>query len=199
MSGIPVTPEDLFETYLPERFGALAAQAVGSLPSDASPASIAVRLVGEARVFSLRIRAGQLVVGSVVEPDCAVQIAVSRDTLVAVLERAQPHADEVPLEPVVRALQRFAFDAEKAKLIAAVPGTLRLVVREGSRELDVSITPGASDRGAEAAACTLRVDAADLEAVRNGSCDPLQLFFQGKIGIEGDAQIAMLLGSAFMA
>jgi predicted lipid carrier protein YhbT len=73
------------------------------------------------------------------------------------------------------------------------------VVREGARELDVSVTPGASDRSAEAAACTLRVDAADLEAVRNGTSDPLQLFFQGKIGIEGDAQIAMMLGSAFMA
>ena len=49
-------------------------------------------------------------------------------------------------------------------------------------------------QGTDDACCTLRADADTFIAVLSGHADPAQLFFSGRLQIEGDLGVAMRLG-----
>jgi predicted lipid carrier protein YhbT len=55
---------------------------------------------------------------------------------------------------------------------------------------DVGVTEGDGDAG-----CTISMDAADYVDMREGRSDPQQLFFQGKLQVDGDIGLAMKLQS----
>ncbi len=53
---------------------------------------------------------------------------------------------------------------------------------------------GGARQGTDDASCTLRADADTFIAVLSGQADPAQLFFSGRLQIEGDLGVAMRLG-----
>ena len=53
---------------------------------------------------------------------------------------------------------------------------------------------GGAREGNDNACCTMRADADTFAAVLSGRADPSQLFFSGRLQIEGDLGVAMRLG-----
>ncbi len=93
-------------------------------------------------------------------------------------------------------LELLNLDDEALKLVQDIPGALKLVVRDAETTYTASLGPGS--RAIAPPACALSCSLADAELLRTGKVQPMELFFGGRIQIEGDPQVAIGLAGLFM-
>jgi hypothetical protein len=93
-------------------------------------------------------------------------------------------------------LELLNLDDEALNLVQDIPGALKLVVRDAETTYTASLGPGS--RAIAPPACSLSCSLADAELLRTGKVQPMELFFGGRIQIEGDPQVAMGLAGLFM-
>lgn len=193
MNEIPQSPEEFITRWLPERF----AEARGLFGDKSSSGSIAFELLDSMQSWSLSIQAGKLTVTPGIAGDLVVRICTTSAAFAGLLAGVPDRSSELQSSPQLNIIKNLALDAEKAKLVKNLPGSLAFEVKEASQLLRVVIIPGTCSPTA-APSCTLRIDAADFAELKAGATQPFQLLMQGKIAIEGDAQIAMMLGTSLM-
>jgi hypothetical protein len=82
-------------------------------------------------------------------------------------------------------------------LIQSIPGALQLIINDGDDDsCRVTLAPG--QQPLVPAACTLKCSLADAQALRAGTVQPMELFFGGRLLLEGDPQVAMALVGLFV-
>jgi putative sterol carrier protein len=88
---------------------------------------------------------------------------------------------------------------QKAGTADAIGSTIKFVFNggEGQVFLDGSGPENTVSNEDKEAACTVKVDKEDFDAMLSGELDPMGAFMGGKLAIEGDMSVAMTLTSIF--
>lgn len=175
---------DFFEAWLPETFARLANKEPNKVPSDCS-------LVAEvgSLTFTASVRAGALSVVQGRQPGAEATFAVR--TSLEAFTRLLPDRDALR-----KAEDRFGhllrLDAETVRLVAAVPGALRVRVNDAATSLDVVLGPGKADLSAPR--CTVVCQFSDFQDLQAQRQNPMDLFLAGKLVLDGDLEVALALG-----
>lgn len=188
-------PEQFFGVDLPRRARALAAV----LRNRSSVGSVAFHVEG-AGTWSLRLLDGVLEVGRDVEDDVVLQLLVTLDDFgpLVVSSVEQLSEDESSLAGRMSALKALSVDAETARLVRHVPGSVLLVVRDGDVRRRLLLSPGRREPNLDQADCTIECEYGDLLDVQAGRQDAMSLFVAGKLKLSGNVQIAMAMSSLFV-
>lgn len=189
MSAAPRSPREFFESYLPGWF----ASAAGS--SVTSPGSLLFH-VGDER-FALRLVAGKLEVSSALVSDAILQVSLSPADFAALVEQGQPLFESGASDRVL-ALRALALDAERAKLIRDVDGSVAFEIDEPDVLRTLLLSPGSALAGASPPACTVRLAGADFWGLSRGERNPLELLMNGKLRIQGRMEVALALSSVLL-
>lgn len=194
---IPNTAAELFEKWIPARFAEFLATNTGKTLQPNEHCSVVVTV--DAESWLLQIRERQLTVtSSPADAPASFRLQVSGATLerfvlseIASLPSVPEHTP--PSSPLLKLL---SLDDEFLELVQAIPGGLRLVVKDGETQYSATLGPGS--RPVSPAACTMSCTLADAELLRGGKVQPMELFFGGRIQLEGDPQVAMGLAGLLL-
>lgn len=189
---VPDEPGAFFEGYLPARFEALREL----VPRKTSIGSVTARVV-DAGEWSLRLREGDLEISRGMEDDVVLQLTIPAvDFAPLVVESARRAANAaVTSQGILRAL---SVDAETARLVRHVPGSVLLAVRDADRVRQLLLSPGRRIADLDMPDCTIACEQADFIAMQTGQQQPMQLFTAGKLRLTGNVQIALALAGLFV-
>jgi hypothetical protein len=181
---------DFIERTLPELLER------GSLPPVSSVGSVTVRVPGVGE-WSLRIDEGRLVVTRALEDDVIVQLTIPADDFCPLIVQGVQRASD-PVKAGRAFLKALSLDAETARLIRHVPGSILLEARDGPHVRKLLFTPGRRAANLDAADCTISCALSDLEAVQAGRARGMDLFTSGKLTLRGNVQLALALSGLFL-
>jgi hypothetical protein len=213
---VPELPEPFLVEFLPAVVSQLGAAAPAEAGMGAgrpsvrrrgvpSSAGIGVRVV-DVGEWTLRTAERVLRASAGIADDVALQISL-------------PAQDFTPLivEPTRRALAahdgsgagsellartlwaRFGrFDEEAAELLRQQQGRILVRIEDAGTLRRVALTPGLLAYSLETAECTVDCSLAALLELQEKRKNPLDLFYEGRIRIAGDAQIALALAGLFL-
>jgi hypothetical protein len=188
---VPSDPDAFFCDYLP-RFFADSGETFGGATSVGS-VTLRVEPAGE---WSLRLRDGELEVVRGLEDDVVIQVTTPAEDFTALLaEMAMRTSAPAPSGFRKGPLGALLADAETARLVRHVPGSLLFVARDGEARRRVLFTPGRRAAKLESAECTIECSLDDLRNAGKTGVTPLALFASGKLKISGNIQIAMALSA----
>lgn len=194
---IPQTVSELFEVWLPARFAEFLSTHAGNAAQPNEHCTVNIECGAQSWLLSVKNR--QLVVeASTPQSAASFRLQVAENTVQHFVLREIANLPPIPQDvpPSSPLLKLLNLDDEALNLVQNIPGALKLVVRDGETSYTASLGPGS--RAATPAACTLTVGLADAELLRAGSAQPMELFFGGRIQIEGDPQVAMGLAGLFL-
>lgn len=206
MSQIPDAPGEFFTSFVPQRFAALPASVHNVLVSKSSPGSLVCRVEGDpGGVWSLRLVSGKVEVSPEAAADVLLQITIPADDFAAVLvegariyEAAHPEISSQSLERQLIAFKALAIDAERARLIRAIPGSMAFHIKDGDRIRRLGLTPGGKPAKLDKPECRVECMMSDFRDMQTGKVQPMQLFMQQKMKMIGNAQIPMALSTVFV-
>ncbi|MBI4511922.1 MAG: SCP2 sterol-binding domain-containing protein [Deltaproteobacteria bacterium] len=196
MTEIPSTPREFFTTYLPARFAA----ARQAFSGKSSPGSMTFHVHGDAGgSWTLSLANGELEVtpGTCGEP--VVQAFLSREDFEHLLLQAArlEEAQGGGLETQLLAFKALTLDAERAKMLRSVTGSVAFVIADGSVTRKVVIAVG-DVRSVEQPDCRVECQVTDFLDLTAGRQLAIQLAMSGRMRLLGNAQVAMALGAVFM-
>ena len=184
-----ITPQQFFETWLPE-------QLAGAPP--VKPATVRVRLDGEGGgVWDLVLGPSGLTVvpgGGTGEAEVTLAQTVADWRAITV---GEPGAVTLA-PPQAKPTDILFLDRAAQQVVAMVKGTIRFEVTGYNGRtwaLIAKLGPGPTPEVADA---TMSVDAETYAAILARVIPPAAAYFQGKVKIAGDANLAMQLGMALM-
>lgn len=192
----PKSASEFFESWVPARLSEVLASGV----QVNTRCKVAVN-VGEDG-WVLAATDGQVVVEPVhAEPsaDLVFRVSISPPMFERFVLAELANLPAVPAAPPPSSplLKLFNLDNESMALVQNVPGALELVIFDGEdASCRAILAPGS--RAFEPVACTLKCSLADAQALRAGSAQPMELFFGGRLQLEGDPQVAMALAGLFL-
>jgi len=189
---VPSDPESFFSEYLRARL-----QAAEPSRQLTSVGSVLFRIppLGE---WSLRLREGELEITRDLEDDVMLQVTVpAEDFEVVVVEPLRVEASLPKAPNGVGALSALAMNAETARMVRKVPGSVLFVASAGEKKHRLLVTPGIRTADLASADCTIECSLSDVAEARERGLSPFQLFSAGKLRIRGNVQIAMALAAVF--
>jgi hypothetical protein len=192
MPQAPFEPEEFFSSFLPSRF----ASAAPSYAGVTSVGSLAFRV--DDRVWSYRLVDGALELTRDVEDDVVLQVSASAEDfaslLAAAAERRAASGSGIALP--ASSFRALRLDAETARLVRRVPGSVLFAARDGEQVRKLLVTPGLRQPKFSSPDCTIESNLEDwIQAEAGGAQAAMQLFVAGKLKITGNVQIAMALSS----
>lgn len=188
-----IAPAELFETYLPDWFAF--ALASGANSGVTSPGSLVFHVGDES--FALRLVAGTLEVSRAATVDAILQVSFSRDDFAELIRQAAPLFESGASDRLL-ALRSLSLDAERAKNIRNVDGSVAFEIAEGEIVRSLLLSPGAAIAGSTPPACTVRLAASDFWALSRGERNPFELLMDGKIRMQGRMEVAMALSTVLI-
>ncbi len=189
MSAAPTSPREFFEEYLPGWFGS----AAGSQTS--SPGSLVFHVGPD--TFALRLEQGKLGVARGEVTDAILQVSLSEPDFAELIRQGEPLFASAATDRLL-ALRSLSLDAERAKLIRNVDGSVAFEIADGDLTRTLLLSPGVAVAGSEPPACTVRVASADFWALSRGDKNPFELLMDGKIRMQGRMDVAMALSSVLV-
>jgi hypothetical protein len=185
-----ITPQGFFERWLPEQARAVTA---------AAPLLVRVLLDGDGGgAWDLRLGPSGLSVtagAAGAEAEVTVVQTVADWRAIAV---GEPGAVNLA-PPQARPTDVLFLDPEAQRLVQQVTGTIRFeVTGYNGRTWALTVKLGARPLAADRPDATISVDADTYAAMLARTLPAPQAYFQGKIKISGDMQLAMQLGMALM-
>jgi putative sterol carrier protein len=188
VSGAPSSPREFFESYLPGWFGAAGGSAT-------SPGSLVFHIGSDS--FALRLVTGQLEVASGMTTDTILQISMTAADFAELIHQGQPMFQSGASDRLL-AMRSLSLDAERAKLIRNVDGSVAFEISDGDQLRTLLLSPGVAVAGSQPPACTVRVAAYDFWALSRGEKNPFELLMDGKIRFQGRMEVAMALSSVLV-
>lgn len=194
---IPTTATELFENWIPARFAEFLATNTGKAIQPNEHCSVVVSVDAESWLLSIRERR-LTVASSPSDAPTSFRLQVSGATLerfvLGEIANLPPVPENTP--PSSPLLKLLSLDDESLELVQAISGGLRLVVKDGETQYSATLGPGS--RPLTPAACTMSCSLTDAELLRSGKVQPMELFFGGRIQLEGDPQVAMGLAGLLL-
>lgn len=190
---VPSSPDAFFTNYVPERVAKLSA----TLRGRSSPGSVLFDVAG-AGSWSLALKDGALVVKSGAEPDRLLTLAIrAEDFEPIIVKSAERVPEDLPPERQMIAARILTLDAERAKLVSGVTGSLGLALKDGDLVRRLLIAPPKVAVDIEHPNCEVSCSLADFWAMQGGAGNPFELLMDGRLTLSGDIQIAMALSGVF--
>lgn len=193
---IPTSASEFFEHWVPSRLGEVLARGVQLN----TRCSVLVNVGSDAWV--LAAKDSQVDVSRHHDsdvPNLAFRVFVSPEMfdrfVLADLANLPDLPENMPQSSPL--LKLFNLDDDSLALIQNIPGALQLIVHDGDSSAYCA-TLGPSSHPLEPPACTLKCSLADAQALRAGTVQPMELFFGGRLQLEGDPQVAMALAGLFL-
>lgn len=193
MTNVREAVSDFFTTWLPSQF----ATVKGALAGRSSAGSMVFRIAPDGGDWALRLRSGELEIAEGSAADPILQVSLTPDDFAHLLARAMRLQEAQParLETQLLAFKALTIDAERAKTIRAVRGSVAFVVTDGDVKRRIVITPGDAAPRLDEPECRLECQMADFLEMQAGRQLPIQLAMSGKIRIVGNAAIPMALNA----
>jgi hypothetical protein len=185
----PSSPREFFESYLPGWFGASASSQV------TSPGSLVFHVGPES--YALRLAAGKLQVSSGTTTDAILQVSMCVADFAELIRQGEPLFSSGASQHLL-ALRSLSLDAERAKLIRNVDGSVAFEITDDTQLRTLLLSPGVAIAGGSPPACTVRVAANDFWALSRGEKNPFELLMDGKIRMQGRMEVAMALSSVLI-
>jgi hypothetical protein len=194
VSQAPRSPREFFEAYLPSWFaGPGGAQAASA--GVTSPGALVFHVGPDS--FSLRLESGKLLVSSGGSTDAILQVSLSEADFGELMRQAAPLFESGASDRLL-ALRSLSLDAERAKMIRNVDGSVAFEISEADVVRRLLLSPGVAVAGGSPPACTVQVAAADFWALSRGDKNPFELLMDGKIRMQGRMDVAMALSSVLV-
>ena len=190
MSQAPGSPREFFEQYLPSWFAKAEAAAV------TSPGALVFHVGNES--FALRLEQGKLEVATGVATDAVLQVSLTPADFAELIRQGDALFQSGASDKLL-ALRSLTLDAERAKLIRNVDGSVAFEITEGDEVRTLLLSPGAALAGSSPPACTVRIAASDFWALSRGEKNPFELLMDGKIRMQGRMDVAMALSSVLIS
>jgi putative sterol carrier protein len=185
----PSSPREFFETYLPGWFAAASTSAASS------PGSLVFHVGPE--TYALRLQAGKLQVTSGPTTDAILQVSMSNADFAELIRQGEALFQSGASDRLL-ALRSLSLDAERAKMIRNVDGSVAFEITEDANVRTLLLSPGVAVAGASPPACTVRIGASDFWALSRGDKNPFELLMDGKIRLQGRMEVAMALSSVLV-
>jgi hypothetical protein len=181
---------EFVERELPERYRALCeAQAEAR-----SPVIFGLQVRG-LQTWSLAAHADQLLVQPALDDKRVLTVSLSEEDFEHLV------LDQLTLfeqgSPII-APRALRWDDETRRLITAMPGSILVRIADQEATRNVWLTPGLQPLDAPDTRCTIDCALSDLLAVKAGSQQVMELFFAGKLRVDGDVQLALALAGVLM-
>jgi hypothetical protein len=185
----PSSPREFFETYLPAWFAA------ASKTEATSPGALVFHVGPES--YALRLDAGKLSVSSDVATDAILQVSMTPADFAELIRQGEALFQSGSSDSLL-ALRSLSLDAERAKTIRNVDGSVAFEITEDALVRTLLLSPGSAVAGSEPPACTVRIAASDFWALSRGEKHPFELLMDGKIRLQGRMEVAMALSSVLV-
>ena len=214
---VPESPEQFFCEFLPtaiSELGAAPALEPGGgtgqpgLPvrrrGAPSSAGVVARVVGVGE-WTLRLSERALSASAGMADDVALQLSLRAEDfsplIVEPLRRALAardgtEASELAARGLWTRLGRF--DDETAALLRQQQGNILVRIDDAGTSRRVALTPGRAAHSLDGGECTIDCSLAALLELQDKRKSPLDLFYEGRIRIGGDAQIALAIAGLFL-
>jgi hypothetical protein len=192
-TSVPSSPEAFFTSYVPERIARLSAALAGR----SSPGSVLFDVPGVGS-WSLSLKQGSLLVVAGEQPDRLLTIAIRSDDFAPIIVTgAERVPEDLPPERQMIAARILTLDAERAKLVSGVTGSLGLALKDGAVTRRLLIAPPKAPVVIEQPSCEVSCSLDDFWAMQGGVGNPFELLMDGRLTLAGDMQIAMALSGVF--
>lgn len=190
MTSVPDDAATFFTAYVPSRF-----ESAKSAFAGRSSAGSMVFHVIDVGKWSLRLVDGELQVEEGMRDDVILQVSVTEDDFVPILVRGAEAQEGLSVRPEqqVLAFKALTIDADKAKLVRSMAGTVAFVIADAGKVRRLVVTTGDGAPKLDAPDCKLECNMNDFMDMQAGKQIPMQMAMSGKIRIVGNAQIPMAL------
>lgn len=185
----PTNPREFFETYLPGWFAA------ASTTQASSPGSLVFHVGSDS--YALRLDAGKLVTSSGPATDAILQVSMTAADFAELIRQGESLFQSGSSDSLL-ALRSLSLDAERAKMIRNVDGSVAFEITDDPEVRTLLLSPGVAVAGASPPACTVRIAAPDFWALSRGEKNPFELLMDGKIRLQGRMEVAMALSSVLV-
>ncbi len=185
----PGSPREFFETYLPAWFAA------ASTSQATSPGALVFHIGSES--YALRLAAGKLEISTGASIDAILQVSMSEADFAELIRQAEGLFQSGASDRLL-ALRSLSLDAERAKTIRNVDGSVAFEITDDAQVRTLLLSPGAAIAGGSPPACTVRVASSDFWALSRGEKNPFELLMDGKIRLQGRMEVAMALSSVLI-
>lgn len=189
MSQAPGSAREFFESYLPAWFDK------AQLGDVTSPGSLVFHVGADS--FALRLARGKLEVASGSAGDAILQVSLTPADFAELILQAEALFQSGASDRLL-ALRSLTLDAERAKMIRNVDGSVAFEISDAEQPRSLLLSPGAAVAGGSPPACTVRIAAADFWALSRGEKNPFELLMDGKIRMQGRMEVAMALSSVLI-
>jgi hypothetical protein len=147
--------------------------------------------------YALRLESGTLAVTRGAATDAILQVSLSPAAFATLIREGEALFESGASDQLL-ALRSLSLDAERAKLIRNVDGSVAFEISDDDAIRTLLLSPGAAVAGSSPPACTVRVSAADFWALSRGERNPFELLMDGKIRMQGRMEVAMALSSVLV-
>jgi SCP-2 sterol transfer family len=185
----PSSPREFFESYLPAWFAAASTTQV------TSPGSLVFHVGSES--YALRLAAGKLEVASGPATDAILQVSMTVADFAELIRQGEALFQSGSSDSLL-ALRSLSLDAERAKTIRNVDGSVAFEIVDDAEVRTLLLSPGVAIAGGSPPACTVKIAANDFWALSRGEKNPFELLMDGKIRLQGRMEVAMALSSVLV-
>lgn len=185
----PASPREFFESFLPVWFAAASNGQV------TSPGALVFHVGGES--YALRLVAGKLEVSTGTTEDAILQVSMTVADFAELIREADALFQSGASDRLL-ALRSLSLDAERARTIRNVDGSVAFEITDDDRVRMLLLSPGVAIAGGSPPACTVRVAASDFWALSRGEKNPFELLMDGKIRLQGRMDVAMALSAVLI-
>jgi SCP-2 sterol transfer family protein len=216
---VPESPERFFSEFLPAAVSELGAAPASNPqpPAAAAPpapiarrrgapssAGVVVRVVGVGE-WTLRLAERALSTSAGMADDAALQLSLRAEDFSALVvepvrralaARGDAEATQLAARALWTRLGRF--DDETAQLLRQQQGNILVRIDDAGTARNVALTPGRSAYSLERGECTIDCALSALLELQEKRKSPLDLFYEGRIRIGGDAQVALAIAGLFL-
>lgn len=145
--------------------------------------------------YALRIKDGRLLVAEGRDPESLISLALAEEDFPALVSQV---ATELGDRRALLALQvLLAEDAAIAEL-RDLKGGVEFAVKDGSAVRRLLLTLGPAEPDWKTAECVVTTELQDFLQVQKGEAHPVELLMQGKLQVQGDPALLMLLAPLFV-
>ena len=214
---VPESPERFFSEFLPAAVSELGAASAPEPASGApaqpslprrrgapSSAGVVVRVVGVGE-WTLRVAERSLQTSAGMAEDVALQLSLRAEDFTslvveplrrALAARGEAEARELAARSLWARLGRF--DEETVELLRQQQGNILVRIDDAGTSRNVALTPGRSPYSLERGECTIDCPLSALLELQDKRKNPLDLFYEGRVRIGGDAQVALAIAGLFL-